>query len=715
MKTTLDLAARLVPFPAEQRKALLARFPGGKGHTSQLADLLGRTWYLHRGDLVVDGGFESTLNLVVDGDLTVRGPLLDTSGEGLLVVTGDLLCRDLLSQQLLVVLGSVRSDGLVFAYYNDYAFEVWGSELEARAILIYDRSRTLPDKRKTSFEWDSDGSESPVDARTIFLDGFLRWEDQSAIPYRRVEENGKTVWLDEAGVKADAKTARVLAKAKAVPAEFEVFEQAIRSGEAVFRSPARAGLSAPHDWRIDPLTSAASVDGQAASTDVKMRVAAAGHPAASKPAVARLAKDPDARVRAAVVHHPLLTAAAATVLARDPNEDVRRQLAASVHATPLLAAFASDKAPLVRRATASHPNLDDSLRRKLIADPDRSVKARALRYQPVTAAWVAELRSSRDEMLAAWALEHEAEVVGKPSGRSDFRTGLVDARRAVREAALRAARNEPSLLPFLAENAERLVRDESPLIRTALASASRDGVILAALARDPDSTVRHFALENLAVPELVLLAEAERLAAAPAKSWSLMDPAYAEHITAVHALLRHPRLPASALRVIHRVFPRNWRLEPHRNMPLAILLDRAESLKASLAFEPEFARWKKAASDGKNNLGPLLARLLDSEETYLASGARISGDVPIAALLRHTRTISDQASALAEVASGARMGSAGKEADEIRRLLLGAGEDDVNRALAGNPDVPIGVLKELLPRAPEEARRTLWQVHGELR
>lgn len=714
MKTTLDLAARLVPLPADQRKTILDRFPRGQGHVSQLADSFEGTWYLHRGDLVVDGGFESTLNLVVDGDLTVRGPLLDTGGDALLVVTGDLLCRDLLSQYLLVVLGSLRCEGLAFGYYNDYAFEVWGKELEARAFLLYDRSRIIPDERKTGYEWDSEGTETPLDAREVFLDEFLRWEDESGTPHRRQEEGGKTFWIDDDGKKASAKTARALAKAKPAPADFEVFEEAIRSGRSVFRGPGRNAINSIHAWRVDPSAPSSTVDENAASKDVRMRVAAAGHPAASPKAVSLLAKDADARVRAAVVHSALLPAAAAAALARDPDEDVRRQLAASQHATSHLPSLVGDKAPLVRRATASHPDLTDAQRRKLIADPERPVRARALRYLPVTAAWVAELRGAKDEMLAAWAVQHESEVETKPASRTDFRKGLLDARRAVREAALRTAQQDAGLLPFLAENGPRFVKDDSALVRTALASASRDPGILATLARDPDSTVRHFALENLAAPEAALLAEAERLAAAPSSAWNLLDPAYVEQSTAVQALLRHPRLPASALRVLHRVFPRSWRLEPHRNMPLDVLLDRAETLDLALTFEPEFKTWKKKASDGNSDPGPILAQLLDSDEKYLASAARMNSATPLQALLRHTRTILDHASALDDVACAAWMGQPGPEADELRRLLLSAKENDVDRALAGNPDIPVPLLRELLTRAPEEARRTLWQVHGQL-
>lgn len=137
---TRDLAARFQPFPPEARQALLKLFPGGRGDASHLADSFEGDWYMHEGDLIVDSGFRNNLNLVVRGNLIVRGVLSDLDDSASLVVTGDVLAHHILSRQLLVVLGSLRCSGLVHADYNDWSFEVWGPSLRAVPIL----SRTVP-------------------------------------------------------------------------------------------------------------------------------------------------------------------------------------------------------------------------------------------------------------------------------------------------------------------------------------------------------------------------------------------------------------------------------------------------------------------------------------------------------------------------------------------------------------------------------------------
>jgi len=323
-------------------------------------------------------------------------------------------------------------------------------------------------------------------------------------------------------------------------------------------------------------------------------------------------------VRAALAHHPALSTESAAALSNDPHPDVRRQIAASAHAGPYLGVLVGDPSPEVRRAAASHPSLDDAMLRRLLADPEKPVRARALRYLPVTAAWVNELREAEDGTLSAWALEHAdavAEAGREAAAPADWREGLLDPRPAVREAALRVAR-DPRVLPFLSGHRDRYVNDPSPAVRRALASAARDAATLTALAADADEYVHRFALENLAVPAALLVAAADRIAAAGPTSWWTSDPRYMGQMTATQELLAHPRLPAEALRTIHRAYPRAFRLEPRRDMPLDVILERAESLTPSLAFEERFVAWRTAGESG-SDLGEVFAELLVWDDGYL--------------------------------------------------------------------------------------------------
>jgi hypothetical protein len=287
----------------------------------------------------------------------------------------------------------------------------------------------------------------------------------------------------------------------------------------------------------------------------------------------------------------------------------------------------------------------------------------------------------------------------------------MDPRIAVREAALRSAQHA-KLLPFLVEHRDRFVKDESARIRMALASATRDAGTLEALSKDSDRLVRRFALDNLAAPESLLTAEALRLSKAPASSWNTSDPAYTDHFSDVQDLLKHPRLPAEALRVIGRAYPRLYRLEPHRNMPLEIVLERAEGDTPSLAFEPDFLEWKRIAKDPKGDHGKVFAEMLKMNDNMLQSAARMNPATPLAQLIAHAQAEGIDDYSLEEVAQNPQLKASNGEGAKLRAWLVSLNNGSVDNKLASNPDLPLEVLKEIAGRSPERAMITLWQVHG---
>lgn len=710
-QNTKDIAARLLPLPKEDREKVLKRFPGGNATASQLVHMFDGTWYVHHGDLTIDGDFESNLNLVVDGDLTVRGTLSDASGEASLVVTGDVRAVNVLTSQLMVVLGSLDCSGLVHGDYNDYCLEVYGKEMRARALVLTDHSASLPDALKVEFEYNSNSSSGKGRAEDLFVDELVRWQDDDYNTYKRVSEGGKVTWIDDGGTELSAEEAKELKITSSLPALFEDVVAVCQEGRSFFKEPTRE----PLHWQLDRNAAPEVVSQHAASKNVKERVAAAAHPQLSAELVERLAADPEPAVRMAVVHRAELAPELATKLAGDKEADVRRQLAASPHATAHLGALVGDVSPQVRRASASHKDLNDAQRRKLLADAEKPVRTRALRYLPVTAAWVAELRSAEDEALAAWAIQHQDEVqeasATTAASSDDWKKDLLDARTAVREAALKKGRSV-EMLAFLDENRDRFVKDDSAKIRSTLSSATRDAKTLETLSKDKGTYVRRFALDNLSVPEALLVEEANRLAKAPASSWDMLDPGYVDHASDLQSLLRHPRLPAEAIRIIHRVYPRLWRMEPHRNMPLDVVLERALTDSASLEFDPSFREWTRIAQDPNGDHGKAFAAMLAGEESYLLSAARLNRATPPAALLAHAKTIADDKYSLEEVAQSPRLGDNTPAAVELLKWLAALENGSVDNDLVANPDLPLTALKELASRSPEQAAITLWQVHG---
>jgi hypothetical protein len=677
---TQDIAARLVPLSRVAREALLARIPQDRGYVSQLADAFGGTWYLHAGDLTLDGDWDSTLNLVVDGDLTVRGTLNDDGAQALLLVTGDLRCEHLFTRRLLVVLGSLWARGLVYADGNDYSFEVWGQDLQAQALILYDREILLPEGRRVGLEYDTELFEPVGDLTQTFNPDLLVGPD------------------GEASAEPTA------------PADFDTFLAALRAGWTLFRPRAPGGVQ---DWRLDREAPPQQVAAYARDPDQRLRRAAVAHPRIGGALADRLAADADPSVRAAAAQCAALSAESVATLVQDPDPAVRRQLAAGPHAQPYLAILVADPDPMVRRALASHPGLDDAQRRALISDPERAVKARALHYLPLTAAWVAELGAGDDELHRAWALERAARVESAPASRSGWRAGLLDPSRKVREATLASVRGDLAVLPFLAERADRFVQDESPRLRQALAMAARDPATLAALAEDPDPEAQRMALKNAAMPPDRLVAAAERLANAPARVRGPQGPGYDDWVSQLHFLLTIPSLPAAALRLIEAAYPRGWRMDPHPQLPLDLLLQRARWVDEDLGEDAAFgALWEQAL--GGADPGPLLAALLDLDSNYLREAVRTNAATPIAALERHALALGDDSYRLAHLARNPQLGSGDPAAQGLLQRLLDLDEGEVNQALSGNPALPAAALARLCGRGQFDAVAALWQLHGQL-
>jgi hypothetical protein len=120
-------------------------------------------WKQHSGDLVIDGSWNNNELVVVDGDVRISGNYDDfVSGIGILVVLGDMSVQNLVSWGSVAITGKLSASGLVYAYYNDFTFEV--GELEARAFVVSDKSIHVGQDRSL-ITLNDDDLHSPEDIR----------------------------------------------------------------------------------------------------------------------------------------------------------------------------------------------------------------------------------------------------------------------------------------------------------------------------------------------------------------------------------------------------------------------------------------------------------------------------------------------------------------------------------------------------------------------
>lgn len=94
-------------------------------------------FYVHDGDLRIDGNFDCDTTVVVNGNLTVSG-LYDDYPSGVMAVRGAMTAQQLYSWGALLVEKDLNVQGLALAVYNDFTFEVLG-KVNARGLVVSDK------------------------------------------------------------------------------------------------------------------------------------------------------------------------------------------------------------------------------------------------------------------------------------------------------------------------------------------------------------------------------------------------------------------------------------------------------------------------------------------------------------------------------------------------------------------------------------------------
>jgi hypothetical protein len=440
------------------------------------------TVYLHKGDLTIDGSFANDHVLVVDGNLTVRGSYDDyRDGIGIVVVLGDMRAEHVVSWGSIAVTGTLQATGLVYAYYNDFTFEVAGP-VKARALIVFDKASEYPRVDAPVVQTDDDDA---VDGTALAVRHF--------VPELMIEDV-----LD----KTDAETTALSAVAS-----YEAARKRIDAGQPIFReTPAPESLPADVIRLFAPkvdaatMTRLAKVDrllamviatresvpvalqqqlaasgdtailellaanpkadravlARTAKTNAATAASVAGNPNAPPEALASLVASSDPKVRIAVLEHPAVAVADLSRLAADKDASIRKALADGRH---------------LRRLPAADLT-------RLIADTEVSVRAALPRHDGVLSleqlTTLARDKSPAVRVAVAQALS--AQVlwqqipVGGPAARAALISTLMkDAVAEVRVAALQgatAAEQEQFVANFPSEDRQTVEAEVAAFTRS---------------------------------------------------------------------------------------------------------------------------------------------------------------------------------------------------------------------------------------------------------
>jgi hypothetical protein len=467
--------------------------------------------FLHKGDLTIDGSFDNSHILVVDGNLTIRGSYDDyRDGIGILVVLGDMRAEHVASWGSIAVTGTLEARGLVYAYYNDFTFEV-GGPIKAKALVVYDKSSNY-ERVDAAVVQDDEAEHNSVGAVRHFvpelmIEDVLEQTDANTTDLiatasyeaaRKRIEAGLPLFRDKPGPeslaadivrlyapKVDAATMARLAKAD------RLLAMVVATKETV-PVDVQKELAATGDATIlELLAKNPKVDravlGKIAKTNPATAAAVAKNPNAPAEAISSLVTSGDPATRVALLENPSVPVADLSRLAADKDESVRKALAQhGQHMRRLAAAdltrLISDPSMEVRRALPLHDGvLNIEQLTALARDKDPKV------------------RGAVGEALSRQSLWQQVPV-GKPEARAALLSTLVkDAVPEVRVAALTGA---------TAAEQEQFVANypaaDQPMVIAELAEVTRSVTLMARAADGSQDGAERLA-KNLAIPPALQL------------------------------------------------------------------------------------------------------------------------------------------------------------------------------------------------------------------
>ncbi|MFZ6674199.1 hypothetical protein [Undibacterium sp. Xuan67W] len=409
-------------------------------------------WGVYEGDLHIKNGCEHQSALIVNGNLTIDG-VYDDGLTGLIIVLGDMRVHSVISWAGVAVSGDLYARDLVYAYYNDFTFEVGGT-VHARALVVSDRSFSANKINATMRLRDVNNDEMANYVRAV----------REFVPEVLVDSVLEIFEDDESIIR--------------LKPNFSVTRERLAMGLPIFRELPAPELVAKDLLAVIRGSAPPSALAALASTDVLIAIVAAARTDLPVAAQATLVK----------AAHP----AVMEILAKNPKVD--QQLLDAIAAV----------SPEVARLAAQHPRASASSISQLLSNPNPAMRETLTERDRLPASVVNQLACDASTDVRLGIVYRHKDALSDAT--IDVMVGDTDAQ--VREALI-GARLKPQHFSLLAQDPEVKVRlrlaenlVEQALFRTSalLSAADREALALT-LVLDQNNAVRFAVMPALSADE----------------------------------------------------------------------------------------------------------------------------------------------------------------------------------------------------------------------
>ncbi len=695
-------------------------------------------WYVHHGDLVIDGNFDNDIQLIVLGDITIKGNYNDDkAGTGYLVCDGDMRVQSLLSWNYFSIGQSLYATGFVGAYYNDYTFRVYGGNFQARAYCSFDRSFTVPNNPFAEIYFNSHADsewqcKSPfysiiVPEMSTFYDSEdeeISIEEAQQLIAKKGNLSGAAPEWEEAN-KSVNKNQIFLHDFQYSEAPNNLSLERLRY-ELMQENPPKEFYEAAYkleNLHVDLAhlrnTPKAIFEKLSTSAQDNVRQALASNASLPSQLLMDLSKDKTEAVREALVFNDAIREDIVNVLLKDESVLVHRALACTKNVLNDKTKFLNSDDLRTRQNMAANIYVGDVDRKNILLNEQSDVKEKALEKTIPNFENINKFIHSEDTTLQLWAFEKIFELEKEEQSKLLTEEQVLNHLYSENEKISAIALQNLVAPPFLSfktfeKHTAHFAKSDLNIGRIRAAQISRQEEVLSLLAKDSVEIVRKSVVANYATPASVLLEMTKDICNQEEES-STFGMSKRESFVSF-SLLKNPRLPEEAFLYIGKIIPQSYGIEPHPNLPPDLYLEYESNGNPFWFDKPEYEDLQKALqSDG--NREELLAVMARSSGGDFIDFVAQSNYNSLETLSYIFNTFKRDKYTMRSLASNKSLGQESPLAEEIIKGLIEHEDDEVRAIFLKNPHVALERKIDVLNKEEDiYLRRDLkilyWQTYG---